>query len=259
MAVAVAEPAMPILGAGPRPRMKTGLRPLSSRTETIMNHSGVMLSPDPRSAIINSAIRIMVGMAMKITRRYASASGAASAGVPSTARIAGDRNQPATAIRMVAKPKAPAAVPKMRRAPSTSFRPQYWPIRMVEAMPKPNTNAFSRNITILALDVAASACSPRKRPTQMALIVPFNDWMIDEASVGRAKLSRVAPILPCVRSPRPPPLVPASAIDPPSALRRQEHNIIRAAPTQHEAVRLHRPWLHGRRGPFQPLQAWPAR
>ena len=42
-------------------------------------------------------------------------------------------------------------------------------------MPKPNTKAVSRNITMLALDVAASAPSPRKRPTQMALTVPFSD------------------------------------------------------------------------------------
>ena len=33
---------------------------------------------------------------------------------------------------------------------------------------------------ILALDVAASASSPRKRPTQIALIEPFSDWRIEE-------------------------------------------------------------------------------
>ena len=63
-------------------------------------------------------------------------------------------------------------------------------------MPKPNTNEISRNMTILALDVAASAFSPRKRPTQIALTVPFSDWMIEEASVGSANLSRVGPMLP---------------------------------------------------------------
>ena len=49
---------------------------------------------------------------------------------------------------------------------------------------------------MLALDVAASAPSPRKRPTQIALIVPFSDWRIEEASVGSANLSRVWPIAP---------------------------------------------------------------
>ena len=48
--------------------------------------------------------------------------------------------------------------------------PNAWPMRMVEAMPKPNTKAISRNMTMLALEVAASASSPRKRPTQIALI-----------------------------------------------------------------------------------------
>ena len=67
-------------------------------------------------------------------------------------------------------------------------------------MPKPNTKAVSRNMTMLALDVAASAPSPRKRPTQMALTVPFSDWRIELASVGRAKASRVLAIGPCVRS-----------------------------------------------------------
>ena len=57
---------------------------------------------------------------------------------------------------------------------------------------------------MLALDVAASAPSPRKRPTQIALIVPFSDWRIEEASVGSAKASRVLPIGPCgeVAAPR---------------------------------------------------------
>ena len=43
---------------------------------------------------------------------------------------------------------------------------------------------------MLALDVAASAPSPRKRPTQIALTVPFSDWRIDEASVGRANFEQ---------------------------------------------------------------------
>ena len=55
---------------------------------------------------------------------------------------------------------------------------------------------------MLALDVAASAPSPRKRPTQIALMVPFSDWRIEEASVGSAKASRVLADRPCVRSPR---------------------------------------------------------
>src|SRR5947209_12816803 len=76
-------------------------------------------------------------------------------------------------------------------------------MRMVEAIPKPNTKAVSRNITMLALEVAASAPSPRKRPTQIALIVPFSDCRIEEASVGSAKASKVLAIGPSVRLPRP--------------------------------------------------------
>ena len=49
--------------------MKTGFKPLSSATATIMNHSGVMLSPDPRSAIISKVRRSSAGIARKITRK----------------------------------------------------------------------------------------------------------------------------------------------------------------------------------------------
>ena len=65
---------------------------------------------------------------------------------------------------------------------------------MVVAIAKPKTKAVSRNMMMLALDVAASASSPRKRPTQIALIEPFSDWRIEEPSVGKAKASRVGPI-----------------------------------------------------------------
>ena len=56
---------------------------------------------------------------------------------------------------------------------------------------------------MLAFEVAASALSPRKRPTQIELIEPFNDWRMFEASVGSANASNVDPIGPVVRSRRP--------------------------------------------------------
>ena len=67
--VAVAEPAMPMAGIGPSPRMKTGLSPLSSTTETIMNQSGESESPVPRRPIIMMIAISMNGIAMKMTRR----------------------------------------------------------------------------------------------------------------------------------------------------------------------------------------------
>src|SRR3954469_21433954 len=131
----------------------------------------------------------------------------------------------------------------MRRAASTSLRPHAWPMRMVEAIPNPKTNEVSRNITMLALDVAASALSPRKRPTQIALTVPFSDWRIELASVGRAKASRVLAIGPCVRS-RPRDALLA---------------IIRAVPALRGGVQPRRISRHDRRGLFRPLRAWRAR
>ena len=90
----------------------------------------------------------------------------------------------------------PIAVPITRRAPSMSRRPNAWPISIVAAMPKPNTNAIRRNMTRLPLVVAASASSPRKLPTQIALTEPFSDCSTEEPSVGSAKASRVGPIGP---------------------------------------------------------------
>ena len=69
----------------------------------------------------------------------------------------------------------PTAEPNARRAPSISRRPTDWPIRIVAAMPNPNTAENIRNMMMLALLVAASAPSPRKRPTQIELIEPFSD------------------------------------------------------------------------------------
>ena len=70
-------------------------------------------------------------------------------------------------------------------------------------MPKPNTVPSIRNMTRLALAVAVSAASPRKRPTQIELMDPFSDWSTEEPSVGSAKAISVAKIGPVVRS-RPP-------------------------------------------------------
>ena len=69
MVVAVAEPAMPSAGIGPRPRMKTGLSVLSSTTLKAMNQNGVSESPAPRSPIISSTSMKPAGMERKITRR----------------------------------------------------------------------------------------------------------------------------------------------------------------------------------------------
>lgn len=56
------------------------------------------------------------------------------------------------------------------------------------------------NIKMLPFAVAASASSPKNRPTQTALIEPFNDCSADDPSVGRANRSIVLAIDPLVRS-----------------------------------------------------------
>ena len=56
------------------------------------------------------------------------------------------------------------------------------------------------NIKMLPFAVAASASSPKNRPTQTALIEPFNDCKADEPRVGKANSSMVLAIDPWVRS-----------------------------------------------------------
>ena len=75
-----------------------------------------------------------------------------------------------------------------------------WPINIVDAIPKPKTKEISMNMTMLPFAVAASASSPKDRPTQMALIDPFSDCNIDDPSVGNANKSIVLAIDPWVRS-----------------------------------------------------------
>ena len=55
---------------------------------------------------------------------------------------------------------------------------------------------------MLPFAVAANASSPRDRPTQIALIEPFNDCSADDPSVGNANKSIVLGIDPLVRSRR---------------------------------------------------------
>ena len=74
-----------------------------------------------------------------------------------------------------------------------------WPIRMVAAMPMPNTEPIRKNMMVLALAVAVSALSPRKRPTQIALTEPLSDWAMLPARMGRANSSSEDPIGPVVR------------------------------------------------------------
>jgi len=94
----------------------------------------------------------------------------------------------------------PTADPKALRAASRSFRPTACATITVDAMPNPNTTENIRNMVMFALAVAASACAPRKRPTQMALIDPFSDWRMLDANVGMANSSNADAIGPCVRS-----------------------------------------------------------
>ena len=103
---------------------------------------------------------------------------------------------------------------------------------------------------MLALDVAASASSPRKRPTQIALIEPLSDWRTFDAKrrqrEGEQRRGLIGPRcrsrLPARRPPRPRP----SASPQPRQRRRQPLGFRGAC-------------RHGRRAPSRPPRAWRAR
>ncbi len=96
--------------------------------------------------------------------------------------------------------KKVALVPITRRAWGMSRAPMAWPIRMVAAMPMPNTEPIRKNMMLLALAVAVSAASPRNRPTQIAFTDPLSDWAMLPARIGSANRNRLRPMGPVVRS-----------------------------------------------------------
>ena len=57
--------------------------------------------------------------------------------------------------------KKVALVPTTCFASRRSLAPIFWPMRMVAASATPKAAPISRNMTVLALEVAVSAASPR--------------------------------------------------------------------------------------------------
>ena len=121
--------------------MKNGLSPLSSTTATIMNHRGVRLSPAPRSAIISKVSSSSAGMREEDDAQISERERSRVAGVPSSLRIAGARNQPAIATRIVTSANEPDGGAEHPPRLVDVLAAPAWPMRIVEAMPKPNTNA----------------------------------------------------------------------------------------------------------------------
>src|SRR5689334_12486634 len=117
----------------------------------------------------------MNGTARKMMRRYVTAKGRASAGVPMRCNIASQQKKPMAAITADVLVKNVALVPITRLAYVTSFRPRAWPTKIVVAIPKPNIALMRKNKIALAFDEAVSADSPRKRPIHIALIEPLSD------------------------------------------------------------------------------------
>ena len=94
--------------------------------------------------------------------------------------------------------KKVALVPTTRLVSTMSLAPMYWPMRMVAAIATPKAAPISRNITVLAFEVAVSAASPRPRPTQMEFTEPFSDCSTLANRIGSAKRNSPTRIEPSV-------------------------------------------------------------
>ena len=57
--------------------------------------------------------------------------------------------------------KKVALVPTTRLVSTILSAPMHWPMRIVAASATPNAAPISRNMTVLALEVAVNAASPR--------------------------------------------------------------------------------------------------
>ena len=108
-------------------------------------------------------------------------------------------SSPATAIATEMMAKNVALVPTTRLVAAMSLAPIDWPMRMVAASAMPNAAPISRNITVFALDVAVSAASPRKRPTQMEFTEALSDCRMFANRIGSAKRNSPTRIEPSVR------------------------------------------------------------
>src|SRR5665213_266849 len=110
----------------------------------------------------------------------------ASCGVLIASRSRALKNQPATDIMMESNAKNVALVPTTRFASRRLPAPMCWPTRMVAAIANPKAPPKSRNMTVLAFEVAASEASPRNWPTQTVLTEPFNVCSTLPHRIGKA-------------------------------------------------------------------------
>ena len=67
--VAMAEPAMPMRGSGPRPKMSSGFSAVSNTTTSSKKRNGVRVSPAPRSTAEMKANKYSSGIARNSVRR----------------------------------------------------------------------------------------------------------------------------------------------------------------------------------------------
>src|SRR5579863_3441679 len=112
-----------------------------------------------------------------------------------------DSSSPAIAMVTEMAAKKVALVPTTRLVSARSLAPMHWPMRMVAAIATPKAAPISRNITVLALEVAVSAASPRKRPTQMEFTEALSDCRMLANRIGSVNLNSPRAIGPSVSVP----------------------------------------------------------
>jgi len=123
----------------------------------------------------------------------------ASAGVLSSSRMSGENAKPSAPVMTDRMKKKLVLVPTTFFASSIRRAPRFCPSRMTDAIEMPKLRLIRKNIRKFALDVAARAVSPSRRPTQIALMEPFNVCSTLPSRIGSEKTNSVLAIGPSVR------------------------------------------------------------
>src|ERR1700676_1496211 len=127
-----------------------------------------------------------------------SASGNASAGVPSQATSIFAAANPTRLMASDRPRKKTALVPTTRFASAMFFAPTHCATMMFDAMEKPNMTPNNRNIKTFAFPTAARDASPQNFPTQIAFTDPLIDCSTLPNRMGREKASKARGIGPSV-------------------------------------------------------------
>ena len=142
--------------------------PALSRHEIVRKMSGVRESPIARMIDARKLNATMAPVPRKLICANTVAPGRSSAGVCSSARIGPANIGAKTVSTIVIAADSRAPVATERRTPAKSRAPNACAVGIANPLARPQVNPSSRNSSAPVAPTAASASTPRRRPTTMA-------------------------------------------------------------------------------------------